>query len=89
MAEDEYRQNIIKYFKKNISKGYTPEALKWGLISQGYSRIIVENAFEEANKELAKKAPILEEKPRIRHEIIGENDQAIVIKKPWWKRIFS
>ncbi|MBT7855916.1 MAG: hypothetical protein HN720_03225, partial [Nitrospinaceae bacterium] len=48
-----------------------------------------ENAIEEANKELAEKAPILKEKPLIKHEIIDEFDRPIQIKKSWWKRIFE
>lgn len=89
MAEDVYRRKIINYFKKNIAKGYTQEALKWALISQGYSRVIVEDVIEQANKELSEKAPILKEKPVIKYEIIDEYDNPIEIKKPWWKRIFG
>ena len=86
MEQNNYKRKIIDYFKRNISRGYTEEALKWALIDQGYSRIIVENAIEQANKELAKKAPILKEKPRITYEIIDENDKPVTIKKPWWRR---
>jgi hypothetical protein len=89
MIEDEYKKKIMNYFKKNLAKGYTTESLKWALVNQGYSRIIVENAIEEANKELAEKAPILKEKPLIKHEIIDEFDRPIQIKKSWWKRIFE
>lgn len=89
MAEDEYKKRIIEYFKKNISKGYASDSLKWALINQGYSRIIVENAFEEAMKEISKKVPVLEEKPEIKYEIIDEFDRPIEIKLPWWKRLFS
>ena len=53
MGKEIYRGKIIEYFKKNLSKGYTPEALKWALVNQGYSRLTVENAFEDANKEIA------------------------------------
>lgn len=89
MEQNNYKRKIIDYFKRNISRGYTEEALKWALIDQGYSRIIVENAIEQANKELAKKAPILKEKPQITYEIIDENDRPVEIKKPFWKRIFG
>ena len=89
MTEDDYKKKIIGYFKKNISKGYTPESLKWALVNQGYSRIVVENALEEANKELAKKAPVLREKPEIKYEVIDEHDRPITIKRSWWKRIFG
>lgn len=89
MEEDEYKRKIVEYYKKNIAKGYTQDALKWALVNQGYSRIIVEGALEEANKELAKKAPVLKEKPKIKYEIIDEHDKPITLKKPWWKRIFG
>lgn len=89
MRKDIYRGRIIDYFKKNLSKGYTPEALKWALINQGYSRLSVEHALEDAHREIAKKAPILIEKPEIKHEILDEQNNPIIIKKSWWKRIFD
>lgn len=89
MAGDLYKDRIISYFKKNLKKGYSLDTLKWALIRQGYSRVIVENAMEDVAQELAKEAPILEEKPVILHHIIDENDNPIVVKKSWWKRIFG
>ena len=85
----DYKRKIVNYLKKNLSKGYTQDSLKWALISQGYSRPVVEKAIEQTNKELAEKAPILKEKPRIKYEIIDENNQPITIKKPFWKRILG
>lgn len=85
----DYKRKLIDYFKRNMSKGYNPETLKWALINQGYSKILVENALSEANKELAKKAPKIKEKPKIKYEIIDEKGNPIKIKKPWWKRIFK
>jgi len=89
MDKRDYRRKLVNYFKKNLIKGYTVDALKFALINQGYSRIIVERAIEETNKELSKKAPILKERPQIKYEIIDENDMPITIKKPWWKRILG
>ena len=89
MAEIGYRRNLIDYLKKNLAKGYTFESLKWALVRQGYSRAIVEKAIEQAHKELAEKAPILKEKPKIKYEIIDENDKPITIKKSFWKRILG
>ncbi len=80
-------RKLVDYFKRNLSKGYTTESLKWALINQGYSKIEVMRAIERANKELAEKAPILKEKPVIKYEIIDENDNPIIIKKSWWRRI--
>ena len=85
----DYKANLIKHIKKNLKKGYTEEALKWGLINQGYSRSIVENGIEIANKELAESIPIIKEKPIIKYQIIDENDNPVVIKRPWWKKIFG
>lgn len=85
----EYIEKLMNYLKRNLKKGYTEESLKWALINQGYTRSIVERAINEVNKELAKKAPVLKEKPVIRYQIIDENDKPVTIKKPWWKRIFK
>ena len=89
MDKSGHRRNIIEYFKKNIAKGYTTEALKWALIEQGYSKVLVDSALEDANKELAAKAPILKDKPLINYQLVDEKDQPIILKKPWWKRIFG
>jgi hypothetical protein len=89
MREDRYNKNLVDYFKKNLGKGYTSEALKWALIKQGYLKIAVEKALIQANKELAEKAPVLKEKPIIKHEIVDEENRLIKIKKPLWKRVFG
>ncbi|MFH1787646.1 MAG: hypothetical protein ABH811_02550 [archaeon] len=81
-------RRLVEYFKKNLAKGYTIDSLKWALINQGYSKIEINRAVEQVNKELAKKAPIVKEKPIIKYEILDEHDNPIVIKKPWWKRVF-
>ncbi len=86
---ESYRKHIVEYFKKNLKKGYTPDALKYSLMSQGYVKTTVERSLEQAQKELAAKAPVLKEKPKIKYEIIDENDNPIQIKSPWWKRFFG
>jgi hypothetical protein len=83
------RKNLVEYITKNIKKGYSLESLKWALISQGYAKVIVENAITDANKELAKKAPILKEKPQIKYQIIDEHNRPITIHKPKWKKTIS
>jgi len=85
----EYKGKLIDYFKNNLKKGYTEDSLKWALINQGYSRSSIETALEAVHKELAQKAPVLKEKPKITYEVIDENDNPITIKKPWWKKIFG
>ena len=89
MNEINYRKKLVDYFKKNLAKGYTSESLKWALIKQGYSRAIILGAIEQVHKELAEGAPILKEKPRIKYEIIDENNKPITLKKPFWKRILG
>ncbi len=86
---EEYRRKIINYFKKNLAKGYTPDSLKIALSNQGYSRTVIDFALEQANKELAEKAPVINEKPVIKYEMIDEYDKPIIIKKPFWKRLFG
>jgi hypothetical protein len=86
---DSYKRKLVNYFKKNLVKGYTLDSLKFALISQGYSRTAVDSAYDDAVMELAAKAPVLEEKPKIKYEIIDEYDKPIVIKKSWLKRIFG
>ncbi|MCK5624667.1 hypothetical protein KAI04_02395 [Candidatus Pacearchaeota archaeon] len=89
MGNLDHKRKIIDYFKRNLTKGYTPDSLKWALIDQGYSRAIVEMALDQVNKELAEKAPVLKDKPTIKYEIIDEYDKPIIIKKSWWKRVFG
>ncbi|RLG11071.1 hypothetical protein DRN73_06335 [Candidatus Pacearchaeota archaeon] len=85
----DYKRKLINYFKKNLLKGYTPDSLKFALMSQGYSRTSVETALDQANKELAQKAPVLKEKPKIKYEIIDEYNKPIKIKKSFWRRLFG
>ena len=83
------RRKIVEYFKKNLKKGYTEDSLRFSLMSQGYTRIAVDMALQTAHEELAAKAPILKEKPKIRYEIIDEYDRPIMIHKPWWKKLLG
>ena len=87
--QEDYKRKLVSYFKKNLVKGYTPDSLRFALMSQGYSRTAVADALEQANKELAAKAPVIEDKPRIKYEIIDEYDRPIKIKKSFWKRILG
>jgi predicted DNA-binding protein YlxM (UPF0122 family) len=85
MVEVDYKRKLVNYLKKNLKKGYTEDSLRWALINQGYSRTAVEDAIKKSHQELAEKAPILKEKPKIKYEIIDEYDKPVAIKKPWWK----
>ena len=88
MRREGYKREIVDYFKKNLKKGYTEDSLRWSLVKQGYSRVAVENAIKQTNKELSEEAPILE-KPVITREVFDESKISIKTKKSWWKRIFG
>lgn len=54
MKKDEsYLSDKINYIKRNLSKGYSKDSLKWALISQGNSKQEVEKAFMQAEREMA------------------------------------
>ena len=89
MRRLDYKEQLIDYFKKNLKKGYTPESLKFSLIKQGYSRTAVDQAFIEANKALAEKAPAFKEKPVITYEVLDEQNKPVKIKSSFWKRVKS
>jgi len=70
-------QQLADYVKKNLAKGYTLDALRFSLISQGYSRISVEKAIELANMQLAASAPEMKEKPTITYTLLDEDGNPI------------
>ena len=63
-----YIQNLVNYIKKNLGKGYTPDALKFALMSQGYPRMEIEKAMKIVNEEMAMTLPKVPEKPVIKVE---------------------
>ena len=82
---------LVEHIKKNLAKGYNQDTLRFSLISQGYSKITVENALEKANKELSNKIPEVKEKPKITYKIIGKDNKPIKVltpRKGFWQRIF-
>lgn len=92
MQESHRLRKIMDYLKKNLKKGYTEESLKWALINQGYTRILVEQAIRRVHEELAEEAPKIEEKPVIRHVVFDEEDTPIEIpqkKKSWWGKLWG
>lgn len=88
MRRPENKNQLVEYFKKNLAKSYTEDSLKFALQSQGYSRTAIEQALEQAQKEIAKKAPILKEKPIIKHEYYDEKNNPIQVE-PFtkWEKI--
>jgi len=63
---------LAEHIKNNLLKGYTIDALRFSLVTQGYSRITIEKAIQRANQELARKAPVMIEKPQIVYKIEPE-----------------
>jgi len=81
LRDTDYIQQLVNYIKRNLAKGYTIDSLKWALLSQDYSRSAVERAIKLANEQLAKQAPILKEKPKIKYEIITDKESVRQVKK--------
>lgn len=78
-------KQLVDYIKKNLSKGYTLESLKWALVNQGHSKVEVGKAMELVNKELAAQAPVLKEKPMIKIETIPPQPE----EKSFWQKVKS
>ncbi|MEM4702908.1 MAG: hypothetical protein QXP53_00245 [Candidatus Pacearchaeota archaeon] len=90
MRKEDYLPQLIEYLRKNIKKGYKIDQLKWVLINQGNSRVLVEKAIEIVEKEFPKFAVKKEpevtpqqkiEQPKI--EIIEEK------KKGFFSKLFG
>jgi SOS response regulatory protein OraA/RecX len=82
----DYVQQLADYLKKNISKGYTMNSLKWALINQGHSRTEIQMAIELANKQMAEAAPKMIEKPVIKFETEPPMEEK---KKGFFARLFG
>lgn len=78
-----YIQQLADYVKKNISKGYTADSLRWALINQGHSKLEIDKAIILANEQLAAQAPKMVEKPMIKVEV----EPPIVEKKGLWSKL--
>ena len=88
MRRLDHKRQLVEYFIKNLAKNYTEDSLKFALQNQGYSRSAIDQALEEAHKEIAKKAPVLKEKPVIKYEIYNENDEPIKIDPfNFWEKV--
>ena len=86
MRKLDYKEQLIDYFKKNINKGYTPDALRFSLMKQGYSRVAIDQALMEANKSLAEKAPAFKEKPVITYEVLDNNNRPVKLSSSLWRK---
>ncbi|MEX0932565.1 MAG: hypothetical protein WDZ77_00490 [Candidatus Pacearchaeota archaeon] len=80
---EDRRAKLVEYFRKNLSKGYTEESLKWSLVQQGYSRTDISRALEklERQKEEERKLNAKNrDKPKIKYELYGEDNKPIKIE---------
>ena len=92
-TQENTNQKLADYIKKNISKGYTMDALRFSLLNQGYSKTSVEKAIEIANKQLAAQAPKISDKPVIKYETVDDAEMAAKVaaqEKPgFFARLFG
>ena len=84
-----YIEQLAEYIKKNLKKGYTLDALRFSLVSQGYSKFSVEQAIEFMNKQLSAEAPKLKEKPQITYKIFNEVPKKENIFIKFWRFLFG
>lgn len=85
----DYVQQLANYIKKNLSKGYTLESLRFSLIGQGYSRLSVDNAIEIANKQMASEIPPIKEIPQIIYKTIPEIKEKENFLERFFKKLFG
>jgi len=86
-----YKDELVNYLKRNISKGYTLDSLKFALLNQGYSQVSISQAIDQMNQELAEQAPpIIKEKPKITYELYDEKNRKVRFNKSdFWDKIKS
>ena len=86
-------EQLTEYIKNNLVKGYNQDTLRFSLISQGYSKISVERALENANKQIAETVPEMKEKPQIIYRQVIDRTQSMEIsekpKKSFLKKVFG
>jgi len=85
----EHKDEVVEYLKRNLIKGYPIDSLKIALAKQGYPKLCIEQAVRKVNEELAKQIPIVKEKPKIKYQIMDENNRPIKIKKNIWERFLG
>ena len=82
-------EQLTEYIKNNLVKGYNQDTLRFSLISQGYSKISVEKALENANKQIAETVPEMKEKPQIIYRQVIDRTQPMEISQPKRKGFFK
>lgn len=84
---NDYVMQIANYIITNLKKGYSMDSLRFSLMDQGYSRISVEKAIEQANKIMALSAPAMKEKPRIIYKTEPDVSNFSYKKQGFWSKI--
>lgn len=86
-----YKDELVDYLKRNISKGYTIDSLRFALQNQGYSQVSIEQAINQMNQELAAQAPpIIKEKPKITYELYDDKNRKVKFNKSeFWGKLKS
>jgi hypothetical protein len=82
MVKDTYKENLKERIKKNLKKNYHHDTLKYALIKQGYSRVLVEQCLQEAQAEITKEERLSKPAVKIEEPVVQE---VVIEKKPWWK----
>jgi len=86
---EDHVQQLADHIKRNITKGYTMDSLRFSLMNQGYSRISIQKAIDLANKQLAEQAPVMKEKPQIIYKAFPEvTEERPGFFKRAWKKLF-
>lgn len=75
--EQLYLQKLADYIKRNISKGYTLDSLRWALVKQGKNRTEIERAVTLAQQQMAANAPKFQPTARV----IIEKEEPKSVKK--------
>jgi len=95
LRDEDYIKETADYLKKNMDKGYSLESLKWALINQGKSRVVVDRAVDIINEEIKHQNEIkaLQSKPS-QTQIIQTLDEGPELpeqpkKKGFFSRIFG
>lgn len=64
MKDTESETPLVSYLRKNLSKGYKLQNLKWALINEGYSKTEVEKAIKNITSESEKLKKLEEDNQR-------------------------
>ncbi|PIU75683.1 hypothetical protein COS75_02945 [Candidatus Pacearchaeota archaeon CG06_land_8_20_14_3_00_35_12] len=96
LRDEDYIKETVDYLRRNMEKGYSLEELKWALINQGKSRVLVEKSVETIQKEQAQQNEIkaMQSKP-VQQQIVQVLDEKDVQeqehqrKKGFFLRIFG